>query len=549
MWSRDGVEPDPEKVRCISEMQPPSSKEGLRSFLGLATYVGSSAIPYFSSLTKPLWTMLKDGEFTWSNNMKSVFETLKEKLCNIQVRAYFDPQKDVVVQCDASPVGLGCVLLQDNRPILFASRMTTKTEGNYSQLEREFLGLVFALHRFKLYLIGANVTVQTDHAPILGLLKKPIDSLSSHLRRWILAIQAFEFRIQHIPGKENSLVDTLSRNAVRCHPSDAELIGESTICSIELSKPIDLDLVANESEKDDEIEVVIEAMLNNWQSSDATRLTPYIQFRDELTLFQFKEKFVLIKGDRTVIPSCLRSEIISQCHENHLGMNKMKAMLRAHVYWPCMHKDIEEFCRNCMFCLMHSTNSDRAPIKKVAYQEQITWSKIAIDITGPSHELGGLTLLTIIDLYSRYPEMYIIQSGSASCVIEKLCDVFARWGLPQSLVSDNAAIFTSDEFLQFLAYHSVQPIKAAVYYPQSNSTVERLHSTIKKRLAKMRSEFPRRSIQACLYRLLLDIRSTPNEVTGQTPFFMLTGRSMRTKLSSLSAGTLPHSRNATKEKY
>ena len=86
----------------------------------------------------------------------------------------------------------------------------------------------------------------------------------------------------------------------------------------------------------------------------------------------------------------------------------------------------------------------------------------------------------------------------------------------------------------------MKPLKASVYYPQGNSTVERLHSAIKNRLARIKSEFPRKGLQSCLYKILFDIRSIPNEVTGQTPFFLLTGRVMRTKISNLQVSGLPN---------
>jgi hypothetical protein len=541
VWSAEGVAPDAGKVKAISEMNPPESADQMRSFLGFASYIGSQAVPHYSTLAKPLWDMLNgDGKFEWSPGKLKAFEILKDCLVNIQTRAYFDPQAEIVIQCDASPYGLGCVLLQRSKPILFASRTTTKAERNYSQLEREFLSIVFALHRFRLYLIGTVCTVQTDHRPILGIIEKSIDLLSARLRRWVIAIQQFDFKIEHIAGKNNFLADVLSRNAVSDLPSDAEVIGESSLCSIQMLAPLSLDQIAADTSADDEMQAIVTAIQQNWSSPLQRKLTPYYQMRNELSIFNYKNQAIITKGDRTVVPRSLKNKMLRLCHENHIGISKMKAVLRASVYWPGMDKDVEAFCRTCNFCLMHATRGDRAPLKQVASQVEVPWSKIAIDLTGPSQALDGHTLLTVIDLHSRYPEAYIIPNGSVRYIIEKLCDVFSRWGLPQFVISDNAPVFCSAEFNEFLAYHMIQPLKASVYYPQANSTVERLHSTIKNRLARIKSEFPRKSLQACLYRILFDIRSTPNEVTGQTPFFLLTGRVMRTKISTLQVRGLPN---------
>jgi len=92
------------------------------------------------------------------------------------MRAHFDPNKRVVIQVDACPSGLGGVLLEDEVPVLYVSRTLTEVERRYSQIELEFLGLVFALNKFKLYLHGTKVEVQTDHKPILGLIKNQLIS-------------------------------------------------------------------------------------------------------------------------------------------------------------------------------------------------------------------------------------------------------------------------------------------------------------------------------------------------------------------------------------
>ena len=255
-----------------------------------------------------------------------------------------------------------------------------------------------------MYLIGAKCTVQTDHRPILGIIGKPIDLLSARLRRWVIAIQQFDFKIEHISGKSNFLADVLSRNAVSDQPSDAETIGESTLCGIQMLASLSLEQIAADTSADDEMQKVVTAILQNWRLPDQKKINPYYQMRNELSIHDFKNLTVITKGDRTVIPRSLINKLLQLCHENHIGMSKMKAVLRASVYWPGMDKDVEAFCRSCNFCLMHASRGDRAPMKQVASQVEIPWSKIAIDMTGPSQALDGHTLFTIIDLNSRYPE-------------------------------------------------------------------------------------------------------------------------------------------------
>ena len=118
---------------------------------------------------------------------------------------FFSPFcEDTVVKCDASGVGLGCVLLQNGKPIMFASRKLTSVESRYSQIEKEFLALLFACQRFRGFLLGMCFRLKTDNKPIVSFLKNNIDSLPVRIQRWMLALQTFNFSIEHIPGKSNT---------------------------------------------------------------------------------------------------------------------------------------------------------------------------------------------------------------------------------------------------------------------------------------------------------------------------------------------------------
>jgi len=139
-----------EKIDVIRKMEMPDTAEALRSFLGLINYMGSQAVPHYCALAKPLWEMLSGSSLnaktlTWTSDGKRSFEMLKKELINMQTRDNFDVTKPVVVQTDACALGLGAVLLQDGKPVIFASRTLTMVESRYSQIEREFLGIVFAL--------------------------------------------------------------------------------------------------------------------------------------------------------------------------------------------------------------------------------------------------------------------------------------------------------------------------------------------------------------------------------------------------------------------
>ncbi len=133
----------------------PDSVSSLRTFLGLATYIGQRHVPHFSTMIAPLWDLIKQGstELEWTENTKLAFENVRSAIANAAKRSYLDPEKPIVVQVDASGIGLGAVVLQNESIISLASRSLTAVEKRYSQIEREFLAIVFAFKRFSSILL------------------------------------------------------------------------------------------------------------------------------------------------------------------------------------------------------------------------------------------------------------------------------------------------------------------------------------------------------------------------------------------------------------
>lgn len=173
--SANGVLPSDDKIKSLSGCRPPRNKEELRSFLGLVTYV-SRFIPNLSTASHPLRELLKStSNFQWLTQHNSCFERLKAQIGNLDHLGYYDPKDQTILVTDASGVGLGAVLVQlkENQPrvISYASRSLSQTEQRYPPIEKEALGIVWGVERFKIYLMGISFTLETDHRP----LEVPID--------------------------------------------------------------------------------------------------------------------------------------------------------------------------------------------------------------------------------------------------------------------------------------------------------------------------------------------------------------------------------------
>ena len=165
-----------------------------------------------SELSEPLRRLCKSGvKWAWESKQQNAFEAIKQVITTLPVLAYFDKTKKHTIQCDASKKGLGAVLLQESKPVMYVSRALTETEQRYSNIQRELLAIVFALERLNHYTFGRTITVQSDHQTLQSIWKKSIVSASPRLQRLLLGLAHYDINIEFLQGKENVIADALSR--------------------------------------------------------------------------------------------------------------------------------------------------------------------------------------------------------------------------------------------------------------------------------------------------------------------------------------------------
>ena len=171
--TNEGLKPDNSKVDAIQHMPPPDDKAGVQRLLGMATYL-AKFVPNFSEVTSTLrWLLNKNSEFRWDNDVHGqALNELKALLQSAPVLKYFDVNKDVTIQCDASQNGLGACLFSRGEIASYASKSMTMTEAQYSRIEKELLAICFGLKRFHTYVYGHHrLTVETDHKPLISIMK------------------------------------------------------------------------------------------------------------------------------------------------------------------------------------------------------------------------------------------------------------------------------------------------------------------------------------------------------------------------------------------
>ena len=211
-WSAKGLSPDPKKVAAVKRMDLPEDVKTMQSFLGLVNYLNRFS-PHLAELSEPLREVCRqDTEFQLTKSVHGAFSKTREEISKNVTLPYFNPQSDTTLQTDASKKGLGAVILQDSKPIMFASRALTGAEKNYQNLERECLATIWGMEKFHYFLYGKHFMLETDQKPLASIYKKHMVDISPRIQRLVVRSFPYQpFDVQYRRGKDIPLADALSR--------------------------------------------------------------------------------------------------------------------------------------------------------------------------------------------------------------------------------------------------------------------------------------------------------------------------------------------------
>ena len=262
-----------------------------------------------------------------------------------------------------------------------------------------------------------------------------------------------------------------------------------------------------------------------WPTEDDPELEPYSSRRLELSSYEG----CVLWGARVVIPPPGREAVIQELHEGHPGISRMKGLSRMYVWWPGITADIEKSVRLCRECQQVQSSPPLAPLHPWKWPTR-PWARLHLDFAGP---FEGKNILVVIDAHSKWIEAMCTSSMSSTCVIEEMRSLFARFGLPEMVVTDNGTCFVSSEFKQFLSKQGIRHTTSAPYHPASNGLAERAVQIIKRGLKKV----TKGTMQTRLAKVLFSYRVTPQSTTGQAPAELLLGRRPRTCLDLLRPNT------------
>ena len=243
----------------MKDMPPPETKEDVRRFLGSIQYL-AKFLPMLAEVETPLRELTRKHVLShWEKPQAAAFQTLKDMCCEAPLLAYYDVRKDVTIQCDANKSAVGAVLLQEGRPIAYASRKLRVSELNWAPIEKEMLAIVFSTQKFREYILGKTTLVQTDHKPLEIILRKPLATAPLRLQAMMLKVSGYDLKVEYLPGKKQVLADTLSRASLNEVPPEEVEIQVNMLERISVSEPKYAELQQNTANELHELYAMIQA--------------------------------------------------------------------------------------------------------------------------------------------------------------------------------------------------------------------------------------------------------------------------------------------------
>ena len=509
------VKPGSRKIDAVKDFPRPVSVHNVRQFLGLTGYF-RHFIKDYASKARPLTLLLqKDLTWSWGPDQENAFQALQKELCSRPVLAIYDPDLPTEVHTDASKVGLGGILMQKQtdgklHPVAYFSRQTHGAEPNYHSYELETLAVVETLKKFRSYLLGLNFVVVTDCNSLKAAAKKK--ELVPRIARWWLQLLEFAFTVEYQSGDKNQAADALSRNPIE------------KVMRITMNRIVVDDWVLAGQMMDEKLQA-IKSMLETTPKTDEEK-----KVHKEYVLKNSRVYRVTPKGPLWVVPAGMRHEIVRIAHEavGHCSVDKTLSKLKEIYWFPRMRDYVGEFVKCCIRCLF----CKRKLGKKEGYAHMIPKGKVPMDTvhvdhTGPfvrSKKLN-MHLLVVVDGFTKFVFLKAVRNTKTKFVIEFLRDLFATYGTPKTIVSDQGSAFTSKTYRDFCSQNHIHPTFNAVATPRANGQVERINRSLKSAIMAIADEESRWDEKIADVKFALN--NTVNSTTGKTPSQLLLGYTPR----------------------
>jgi hypothetical protein len=448
-----GITVDEEKVKAIKEWPTPKSITEVRSFHGLASFY-RRFVKDFSTLAAPLTEIVKKSVgFKWGSEQDRAFIEIKERLCGAPLLALPDFSKTFEIECDASGIGIGAVLMQEKRPIAYFSEKLNGAVLNYPTYDKELYALVRALETWQHYLWPKEFVIHTDHESLKHL--KGQGKLNRRHAQWMEFIETFPYVIKYKQGKENIVADALSRRYALISTLNAKLLGFEYVKELYVN--------------DDDFASVF-AACEKAAFGKFYRLDGY-----------------LFRENRLCVPnSSMRELLVREAHGGglmgHFGVRKTLDMLHEHFFWPKMKRDVERVCSRCVTCRQAKSRVLPHGLYTPLPVPSAPWVDISMDfVLGlPRSRKGRDSIFVVVDRFSKMAHFISCHKTDDATHIADLFfrEIVRLHGVPRSIVSDRDVKFLSYFWKVLWGKLGTKLLFSTTCHPQTDGQTEVVNRTL-----------------------------------------------------------------------
>ena len=553
-----GIQVPDSRVETIVNYPVPRTRKQLESFLGLYAFV-HRFIPKASAITAPLNKLRgskTDKELcaSWVSTHDQAFRRAKEKIRRTTLLIHPRSDAHTELWTDASEEAIGAVLVQfvngKWQPVAWWSKAFNNAQRAYSPFDKELVALSSSIEHFKDYVEGQQVTVRTDHKPLIGALKKTTNTFSPLQRRHFNKVAQYVQDVFHLEGRLNHVADALSR--ITCHTSgknvlpdecaekeveETQLIspfvgdGSKVKVSVCLSEEVSFSMPSPDEfkcaqERDGEMQKWIQKHASMVDSAYDPQL---VQCADVAGQMLWADRAT--EPARILVPTVYKRSVFSHVHNvSHPGFKATFKLLSKFYFWPNMKAEVRDWCRKCVNCQRNKVQRHTRAGLSLLPEPTKRFSDLHIDLVGPLNPpcQGKNMLLTIIDRWTGWAEALPLtmrgQAASAeACAKLLISQWIARFGIPRRITSDRGSQFVSKLWKELTDKLGIEQVCTTAYHPQHNGKIERFHRQLKNSL-RARLDGQKNWLDQLPW-VMLGLRSAPNLDTGVSPCVLVYGQS------------------------
>ena len=484
-----GIFPTETRTKSITDFPSPKTMKHLRSFLGLAQQLGHM-VPDLAMANQPLYDLIKQGvPFVWEEQHQTAFEIVKSILTSPLVLRNFVSTRPTELVVDASKIGLGWALLQEDPQdenwhlVQCGSRTLSDCERRYSICELEMLSATHAILKCRHWLLGlSGWNLITDHKGLIGTFVKPISEIgNARQRNFREKLQEYVFKAVWRKGEDKtiSIADCLSRNPLFKEPSNEEDEDEDGLRSCRLDTSIPLQnrcgKVTDHEKHDPQLEFIwkaadscknyqnlITAILEKLSWDDLPKSHAGIPFKSVWKDLSIHETGLIVIDKIIVPPKSCREQLIELLHTSHCGESKSIHLAKERFYWPGMISDVRTSVQDCKPCLALRKSQEREPLITEKASEPMS------DVGSDIFEFQRKKYIVITDRYSSYIICKQLPTETAKAVINILDDLFLILGRPQRLRSDRGVQYYAKDTRKYCEDNFIEPEFSSPKNPSSN---------------------------------------------------------------------------------